>query len=147
MVGLFAIFNYEKRSRMAFEMEQIYADMSKLHSYLKLQELVSTVGESEKWGDSLWQELLEDNVLFDEFMYFLNSNSLLGNYKINGYSIIDAYVKQMDLDNMIKDTGKNTEECSKVKMVLHAFEWMAKMKKNPEDYKKKMEDGPGMDRL
>jgi hypothetical protein len=53
----------------------------------------------------------------------------------------------MDKYNLIREIGKNTAECNKVRMVINAFRMMIDMKADPETYIRRLEEGRGEDKL
>lgn len=128
-------------------MAGIIFDNSRLKVYENLGALCRFAGESQEWCDVLWQELMLDQGLYEEMLYYMQHNTLNDRLTCCGYTLIDLFVWQMDKYNLLHDTGKNTAECRKVDMVLRAFETMAQMKKNPEEYLKRFEEGRGMDQL
>lgn len=113
-------------------------DQSRLRAYDGLVRLCEYSGEAESWCSELWNEMLLDQELYEAFIYYLEHHSFSEDLKCEGYSLIDCYVWEMEQDNLRRDTGKNTESCNKEDMVLHAFRTMAKMRKSPEEYLKKM---------
>lgn len=125
----------------------IIFDQSRLKVYDGLSRLCEYAGKSGEWCNILWSELLVDAQLYDAFVYYLEHHELSELPKCEGYSLIDCYVWEMEQDNLRRDTGKNTAQCNKEEMVLHAFMTMAKMKRAPEDFIKKFCDGKGMDQM
>ncbi len=128
-------------------MAGIIYDSTKIKVYGNLVALCKYAGETREWCDALWQEILADRELYDEFMYFSRHNTLSDKMNCHGYTMIDLFIWEMDRYNLRHDTGKNTGECRKVDMVLHAFDTMARMKKNPEEYVRRLEEGRGNDKL
>ena len=131
---------------MVYEMSPIICATEKIKVYEGLQMLCEYAGKSEVWRDELWTDMLSDNELYEEFLYYLEHHSFADRMKTAGYSLTDFYVWQMQRDNLSKDTGKNTENCNKEQMVLQAFWTMAEMKKDPARYEKKLSEDGGMDR-
>lgn len=127
-------------------MSGILYDARKVKIYEAVQELCRIAGESGEWADCLWSELLTDGELMEEMVYYLEHHCLKGKMVFEGYTLIDLFVWQMDIYNLIADSGKNTDSCNKETMVLRAFRSMAGMKKDPEHYKKRLSDGFGMDK-
>lgn len=127
-------------------MSQIILDSGKIKAYEGLKMLCEYSGKSSEWCDGLWLDMLTDYELYEEFVYYLEHHSLADHMRIEGYSLTDFYVWQMERYNLASDSGKNTEICNKEKMVLQSFKTMAEMKKNPEYYKRKLTDGSGMDK-
>lgn len=127
-------------------MSGILYDARKIKAYEGLQDLCLFAGLDTQWCNRLWMELLSDSGLLEELLYYLDHHSLLGTYKCEGYSLIDLFIWQMDLYNLIMDSGKNTEGCNKETMVLKAFMSMTEMKKDPAYYIKRLSGGFGMDK-
>ncbi|MCI6629301.1 MAG: hypothetical protein MSH20_00635 [Lachnospiraceae bacterium] len=127
-------------------MAGIVYDARRVKIYEVMRTLCESVGLGGSWADDLWMEALADGALMEELVYFLEHGCLLDQMRIEGYSVVDLYVWQMDRYNLIADSGKNTASCSKDAMVLKALAAMADMKKRPAYYKKRLEEGPGMDR-
>ena len=123
----------------------IIFDQSRLKVYDGLLRLCEYAGQSEVWCNTLWGELLTDVQLYGAFVYYLEHHELPETPKCEGYSLTDCYVWQMEQDNLRRDTGKNTGQCNKEDMVLQAFMTMAQMKRTPEKYIRKFNDGRGMD--
>lgn len=128
-------------------MAGIVFDTRRVKVYEDLKALCEYTGESIEWCDQLWEALILDDSLFKEFVYYLENHMLTENLKCEGYSLIDLYVWQMNLDNLIHDTGKNTVDCNKEKMILHTFQMMSQMKKDPKTFIKRLNEGRGMDKL
>lgn len=127
-------------------MSHIILDFAKIKVYEGLEMLCEYAGKSLEWCDELWADMLADYELYDEFVYYLEHHSLADHMEVEGYSLTDFYVWQMERYNLAIDSGRNTDGCNKEEMVLQAFKTMAQMKKNPEYYKRKLTEGLGMDK-
>lgn len=128
-------------------MNGILYDARRIKAYEGMQKLSEYAGKSEEFTAKLWESLLLDKDMMQEWMYYLDHHILLDKVVCEGYSLTDLYVWQMKRYNLMQDTGKNTPDCNKEAMVLDAFAAMFCMKKEPALYKKRMEQGQGMDRL
>lgn len=128
-------------------MNGILYDARRIKAYEGMQKLSEYAGKSEEFTAKLWESLLLDKDMMQEWMYYLDHHILLDKVVCEGYSLTDLYVWQMKRYNLMQDTGKNTPDCNKETMVLDAFAAMFCMKKEPALYKKRMEQGQGMDRL
>lgn len=126
-------------------MAGILYDARRIKAYEGMLALGELAGEDKQWCDGLWEEIIFDAELLEEFVYYLENHSLLDKIRCEGYGLTDLYIWQMNRYNIIGDTGKNTAACNKERMVLHAFSDMAAMKKNPAVYVKRMTLGRGMD--
>lgn len=100
-----------------------------------------------EWTDKLWMDILSERQIYEELVYYIEHHTFLDKLKVCGYSLCDLYVWQMSRYNLIKDTGKNSRTCNKEKMAMQAFRTMADMIKSPEEYRKKLEEGQGTDKL
>lgn len=125
----------------------IIYDASRLKAYQLLEELCQYTNKTDEWREELWTKLLQNHAMYEEFLYYLDHHSLLGNYKLAGYSIIDFFIWQLDCYNLTADTGKIDARCNKEEMVLNAFYHMLKMPGNEEAYAKKLQKGFGNDKL
>lgn len=127
-------------------MAGILYDARLIKAYEGLQALGETAGETSEWCEALWEEIVFSPDLLEELIFYLDNHYLTEEVKCEGYSMIDLYVWQMNRYNIIGDSGKNTDTCNKDRMVLKAFRDMVNMRKNPDEYIKKMTLGRGMDR-
>lgn len=127
-------------------MSGILYDARKIKAYEALMELCGLAGETQQWGNALWEELLCDKELMEEMVYYLEHHCFSGKVSCEGYTLIDLFVWEMDIYNLIADSGKNTASCNKETMVLRAFRTMTEMKKDPVHYRKRLSEGFGMDK-
>lgn len=128
-------------------MSGIVYDARRIKAWEGMLALGEYAGKDEAWTLRLWEELVMDNELMKEFMYYLDHHTLLDRVKCRGYALTDLYVWQMDRYNLIRDIGKNTICCNKEAMVLNAFYTMLEMKKDPDTYVRRLTEGTGMDQL
>lgn len=128
-------------------MAGIVYDARRIKVFENLMALCEYAGESAAWGNALWEEMSKDEEIYAAFVFYLEKHNLTEKVKCEGYSLIDLFIWQMDIDNLRHDTGKNTAACNKEKMVLHTFRTMLDMKKNPEEFIKRMQEGRGMDKM
>ena len=125
----------------------ILYDARKLKALEFLQQLCDYAGKNDRFVDELWTEFLSDSELYAEFIYYADNHTFLDEMKISGYSMSDLYVWQMDRYNLVRELGKNPAACNKETLVLNAFFEFANMKRDPEEYVKRIESGKGNDRL
>ena len=95
--------------------------------------------------DMEW-EIMENENIYEELLYYIDHHDLLCSYTIENYSIVDLFVWQLSNYDLLHDTGKNDASCCKETMVLFAFEAMAKMAKEPEKYKKRIQSDMRLDK-
>lgn len=136
-----------ERAEMTRVMAGIVYDASKIKAYAVLDDLCNKAGETEALRDALWDSFLKDRELYQEFLYYAENHTIQGTLCVEGYTLLDLFVLEMDSFNLTHDTGKNTAFCNKEDMVLRAFLTMAGLKKEPDKYIKKFQQGFGMDKL
>lgn len=124
----------------------IIYDARRVKAYEGLLTLGDIASLDEQWCQKLWDDMLEYPDMVDELMFYLDHHYITEKVTCEGYSLIDLYVWQLNMYNIIGDVGKNTDSCNKERMVLHAFRDMVNMRKDPEAFIKKMTDGRGMDK-
>lgn len=115
--------------------------------YDNLARLCDYAGKSVEWCDRLWAEMLNDREVYEEFVYYLEHHMPGDLIKVQGYSLTDLYVWQIERYNLHGDSGKNTDLCNKEEMLLQALWMLAQMKKNPGEYLSKLDHDAGMDKL
>ena len=103
--------------------------------------------KDENFMAAFWRRILENQQVYQEFVYYLEHHELVAQYMVKGYSMIDLYVTQMERYNLLHDTGKNGVMCNKERMVLQAFDVMLKMKENPQEIIKRILSGEGLDKI
>lgn len=128
-------------------MAGIILDGRRLKAFEAFYELGAFAGFSNSWLDELWSSIIADEELMQELFYYLDNHSLLDTMEFRGYHLTDLYVYEMDHSNVIQDVGKNTAACNKEAMILGAFYDMTQLKKNPEEWIKRLSAGWGMDKL
>ena len=125
----------------------IIFDRRKLAAY----DIVTDFCKKMHWDDQflaeLWEGLIYNPLLFDEFVYYNQKNELTGNFTCEGYSMLDLYFYHLRQYNVSHDIGKNPENCSKDELVFRAFHTMRMLQVKPEVYKKMLSEVPGMDFL
>ena len=128
-------------------MGTIILDARRIKAYERLRELAECVGRDETFVEKLWKFLVEDDAFMKEFVYYLDHHALLDEMKCCGYGIMDIYVWMIEHFNLMMDYGKNGQECNKDALVLDAFLELARMKKDPDVWVKRLGQGEHMDRL
>ena len=128
-------------------MASIIYDARRIKAYERLQELGAYAQKEQEFIDSVWDGLITDEELMNEFMYYLDHHAILDQVKCAGYGLTDLYVWHIGLYNLHREIGKNPMECNKEGIVLEAFLSMINMKKNPEEYVRRLSIDEGMDRF
>lgn len=128
-------------------MNGILYDARRIKAYEGIQQLGTYAGKSREFIAELWEAMILDESMMKEFMYYLDYHTLLDQVICEGYSLTDIYVWQMKQYNLVQDVGKNTVDCNKEALVLNTFDTMLRMKREPELYKKILQEDSGMDKL
>lgn len=100
-----------------------------------------------EWADELWKDIVTCKEIYDEFVYYIENHTFKDQVKVEGYSLSDLYVWQMEKYNLVREIGKNPGTCNKERMVMKAFRTMINMQKEPAEYVKRLESGRGEDKL
>lgn len=122
-------------------MEQTAIDKAREWSW----NLNKYVGRTEDEAEKYWNELCSNEKLFDEFIFYMNSGQFLGNYEIEGMTIVDVLVWQMDHFKSDLDRGKYDMQSNPDVMLLSAFETMIRMSYEPGEYIKRFNQDTGTD--
>lgn len=102
-------------------------------------------GEEEAFGQSFFERLQSSPPVYREFVYYLENQNFLCEYRIEGYTIVDIMVWQMDHFKAQMDRGRDDMKQNGDKMLLSAFDTMLKMEENPGKYVHLMQTETGTD--
>ncbi|MCR5251629.1 MAG: hypothetical protein K6E50_13585 [Lachnospiraceae bacterium] len=125
----------------------IILDARRVKAYEYLYSLGSEAGKDEDYLEELWGELLSDSDLMGAFMYYLDHHGFYDGIECEGYGLTDLYFYNLRKHEVRNDAGKNGADCNKEGLALDTFLSMARMRKDPGDFIRRLESGPGMDRL
>ena len=128
-------------------MQGIVYDATKIKVCQAFYEICDYAEFDRQWADDLWKDVLTHPQIYEEMVYYIEHHTFLDKIKVCGYSLCDLYVWQMSRYNLIKDVGKNSRTCNKEKMAMQAFRTLTDLMENPEEFRKRLEDGQGMDKL
>lgn len=107
------------------ELQKAYEWCIVLHEY---------TGRNRTEADCFWNKLKNNEGLLDEFVFYMNNRQFLGEYSIEGMTIIDVIIWQMDHFKSEMDRGKYDMQSNPDVMILSAFETMINMEDNPRKY-------------
>ncbi len=115
----------------------------------KVKEEVKRLGggaeESEEFLEELAAGLAASPGIGEEFLFFSETGDFSCKAKIEGYTLVDILVWQIDHFKAQMDRGNTGMRNNGSKMVLRAFDTMLKMEKEPEKYKQLMQTETGTD--
>ena len=117
--------------------------MDTLHNYILA--LALKAGKEDSYGEKLWEEIRSSNGLLRELAYYHDYGKFLCEYQVEGYSLTDVLVWQVDHFKLYMDRGEEMNRYHRERLLLSAFETLVEMKKNPAPYLRKLEGESGQD--
>ena len=111
--------------------------MDTLHNYILA--LALKAGKEDSYGEKLWEEIRSSNGLLRELAYYHDYGKFLCEYQVEGYSLTDVLVWQVDHFKLYMDRGEEMNRYHRERLLLSAFETMVDIKKNPAPYLRKLE--------
>lgn len=112
-----------------------------------LTELCKYTSYSDDWRDLFWEDILTNEPIYREFLYWAQHKDFLLECKVGGNTIIDILVWEMRKYNVRMDWAKNGPDCDKQAMVLEAFREMIDSYNDGAKLEWSMEMRNGMDEL
>lgn len=125
----------------------IIIDGRLVKAYDRLEALSEFAGKDKDYPGVLWDKLLAEPLLMEEFMYYLDNHTFSDRLKCRGYGLTDLYFFNMRNVEINQDVGKNYGDTNKEGLALDTFLMMSEMMKDPDRFVKLLESGPGMDRF
>ena len=114
-----------------------------------LERFVVTLAEqAEKgteYGERLWREIRGSAGLLQELAYYHDYGQFLCRYKVEGYTLADVLVWQVDHFKLYMDRPEEMNRYRRQRLVLAAFETMLEMEKDPAAFLEKMRYESGQD--
>ncbi|MCM1268612.1 MAG: hypothetical protein NC302_11970 [Bacteroidales bacterium] len=117
----------------------------KQRAYAWAEALCCQAGEDEAFLESFFAMLTASEGVFREFMYYLEHQDFLSEYKVAGYGVIDVMVWQMDHFKAQLDRDRSRMKNNADAMLLMAFHTMLLMERDPEYYVNLMQTETGTD--
>ena len=114
-------------------------------AYQWAQALCRCAGEDEIFLENFWRRLRQSEPVYKEFVYYLENQNFLCEYKVNGYGLVDIMVWQMDHFKAQMDRGRDDMKNNGDKMLLMAFDTFLKMERDPERFVNLMQTETGTD--
>lgn len=90
-------------------------------------------------------ELLQDEEVLEELIYYMEKQDFACKTKVQGYTVVDIMIWQMDHFKARLDRDNTGTRQNKDRMVLMAFDTLLKMRKEPQSYISKMQEETGTD--
>lgn len=111
-----------------------------------IKELCRRAGEDEQFVEEFRNALAADEEVYQEFVYYMEHNDFACRVKVEGYSVVDILIWQIDHFRAWLDRDTTGTKRNKDRMVLLAFDTMLRMRKDPHKYLEKMMGETGTDR-
>jgi hypothetical protein len=110
-----------------------------------LLNLAEQAGESQEYGEKLWQGIKASEGLLQEFSYYHDYGRFLCKYNVAGYTLADVLVWQVDHFKLYMDRPNEMNRYRQQRLLLAAFETLVGMEKDPAPYVEKMRGETGTD--
>ena len=117
----------------------------KTKAYAWARALCHYAGEDEAFLERFFGMLTASEGVSKEFLYFLEHENFLCEYKVEGYSLVDIMVWQMDHFKARLDRDNSGTRQNGDRMLLLAFDTLLDMRRNPREYIAKMQGETGTD--
>ncbi len=127
------------------EKEQLEAALRELRGFVVT--LAGQAGESEEYGERLWQGIRRSEGLLQELAYYHDYGRPLCRYQVAGYTLADVIVWQVDHFKLYMDRPADMNRYRQQRLVLAAFDTMLQMEADPAPFAEKMRSETGQDRL
>ncbi len=102
-------------------------------------------GKDEAFLQNFWNCLQQSENIYNEFVYYMEHHTFWDQYKVEGYSVVDIMIWQIDHFKAQMDRGGDDMKNNADKMLLMAFDTFLKMEREPEKYVKLMQTETGTD--
>lgn len=102
-------------------------------------------GKEPEFREVFWEGLLNDREILEEFCYYMENQKFACITSIEGYTIVDIMVWQIDHFKAELDRRDPAMRDNGDKMLLMAFDTFLKMRKDPERYVWMLQSETGTD--
>ena len=110
-----------------------------------IRELCNAAGETEEFAENFVGRLEKAEGICRELVYFGYNLNFLCEYKVEGYSVVDILVWQMDHFKAQLDRDNFEMKHNQNKMIVAAFDTFLKMEKEPQRYVELLQGETGTD--
>ncbi len=109
--------------------------------------LAAQAGESEEYGERLWEGIRQSGGLLQELAYYHDNGQFLCKYEVAGYTLADILVWQVDHFKLYMDRPEEMNRYRQPRLLLASFDTMLQMEKDPQVFAEKMRCETGQDIL
>ncbi len=117
--------------------------MQTLEQYVS--DLAAEAGENESYAAQLWERLKNSEGVLKELAYYHDYGSFWGEYKVQGYSLTDVLVWQVDHFKAYLDRRDEVNRWRPERLLLHALDVLLQMEADPRPFIAKMQGETGTD--
>lgn len=110
-----------------------------------ISELCRYAGEDKEFEKDFTLRLWEDKEICGEFVYYMEHGDFACKAKVEGYTVVDIMVWQMDHFKAWLDRDNEGTKNNGDRMLLLAFDTLLKMRKDPGPYLQKLKGDTGTD--
>lgn len=110
-----------------------------------IKELCKAAEAEEGFYETFLKKLQDAPEIYKELLYFAYHQDFLCAYKIQGYSVVDILVWQMDHFKAQLDRDNYALKHNQNKMVLTAFDTFLEMEKEPQKFSALLQSETGTD--
>jgi len=110
-----------------------------------IDEMAQVALLDKNFADSFYDRIMKDEAILKEFITYLQTQKFICETKVEGYSIVDVLVWQMDHFKAFLDRGEDVIKYNECEMILKAFDTFLKMKEDPRKYVRMMSEESGSD--
>lgn len=133
----------ENKELQKIQKEQLENALKTLRSYIYA--LAEQAGETQEYAERLWSQMEKSGGVLQELSYYHDYGKFLCKHKVEGYTVADILVWQVDHFKAYMDRPMDMNRYHREKLLLSAFEIMVKMEENPIPYVSKMRSETGTD--
>lgn len=123
--------------------EQLQKALETLEKYVG--SLAAAAGESPKYAKELWNRIKNSGQVLQELAYYHDYGQFLCMYQVEGYTLADILVWQVDHFKAYMDRPLKMNRYRQERLLLTALDIMLQMEENPAPYVEKMKGETGTD--
>lgn len=108
-------------------------------------DLAAEAGENEDYAADMWRRIKDSQGVLKELAYYHDYGKFWGEYKVEGYSLTDVLVWQVDHFKAYLDRRDEVNRWRPERLLLHALDVLLQMEVDPWPFIAKMQGETGTD--
>ncbi len=108
-------------------------------------DLAAEAGENEDYAADMWRRIKASQGVLKELAYYHDYGKFWGEYKVEGYSLTDVLVWQVDHFKAYLDRRDEVNRWRPERLLLHALDVLLQMEVDPRPFIAKMQGETGTD--